>query len=100
MSASVAAITTAIVFIQISPGRMVTAYLQHLLCHLKIAEAFVFDQFFGQFLSIQMVLNRIADEIGGGFKMQFVEQPGSIGADGFHAQCQLVSDLPYGVALG
>ena len=51
-------------------------------------------------LSIQVVLKRIADEIGGSFKMQFVKQPGSLGADCFHAQCQLVGNLPYGVASG
>jgi hypothetical protein len=48
----------------------------------------------------QMVVERIADEVGGGFEMQFVEQSGSIGADGFHAQCQLFADISYGMALG
>jgi hypothetical protein len=40
-----------------------------------------------------MVVERMADEVGGGFEMQFVEQPGAISADGFHAQCQLVGDF-------
>lgn len=51
-------------------------------------------------LSNKMVVERIADELGSRSEMQFVEQSGSIGADGFHAQCQLFADISYGMPLG
>ena len=47
-----------------------------------------------------MMVEGIVDEVGASFEMQFVEQPGSIGADCFHAQCQLVSYLSYRMTLG